>query len=112
MALARREIYLRVNIMNEAKAKIVCLDTHFPVSFLRRTSLPELGPFTMRPIDPRNKQGSFALIGGASGDGILRKIVTNGRFIRAGISFCAETPDKKAHMDFSVVCHHLFLSVV
>ncbi len=106
MALARREIYLRVNVMNEAAAKIVCLDTYFPVSALRRTSLPEMGPFTMRPIDPRNKQGSFALLGGASGDGILRKIITGGRFVRAGISFCAETPDKKGHMDFSVVRHH------
>lgn len=102
VALDRREIYLRVNVMNEAAAKIVCLDTYFPVSALRRTSLPEMGPFSLRPIDPRNKQGTFALLGGASGDGILRKIVTNGRFVRAAVSFCAETPDKKAHMDFTV----------
>lgn len=105
MALERREIYLRVNVVNEAAAKIVHTDTYFPVSALRRTSLPEMGPFSLRPIDPRNKQGTFALLGGASGDGIFRKIVTNGRFVRAGIAFCAETPDKKAHMDFSVVRH-------
>ncbi|KAB5555048.1 hypothetical protein GE09DRAFT_147901 [Coniochaeta sp. 2T2.1] len=102
VALARREIYLRVNVVNEAAAKIVDIESYFPPSFGRRTTLPEMGPFTMRPIDPRNKQGTFALLGGASGDGILRKIVTQGRFIRAGIAFCAETPDKKAHMDFSV----------
>jgi hypothetical protein len=103
VALERREIYLRVNVMNEAAAAIKNIDNYFPVSVLRRTTLPEKGPFSMRPIDPRNKQGTFALLGGASGDGILRKIITNGRFVRAGISFCAETPDKKAHLDFSVV---------
>jgi hypothetical protein len=102
VALERREIYLLVNIINEAAAKIVEIDTYFPVSGWRKTQLPEMGPFALRPIDPRNKQGSFSLLGGASSDGILMKTFVNGRFVRAGIAFCAETPDKKAHLDFSV----------
>ncbi|OIW24570.1 hypothetical protein CONLIGDRAFT_100322 [Coniochaeta ligniaria NRRL 30616] len=102
VALDRREIYLLVNVINEAAAKIVDIETYFPVSGWRKTQLPEMGPFALRPIDPRNKQGSFSLLGGASSDGIFMKTLVYGRFIRAGISFCAETPDKKAHLDFSV----------
>jgi len=37
----------------------------------------------------------------------FRKVLVNGRFVRAGMTFCAETPDKKAHTDFSVVCDSL-----
>lgn len=40
------------------------------------------------------------------------KTLVYGRFIRAGISFCAETPDKKAHLDFSVVCYPNIPSIV